>query len=88
MIIILGINIMKMIEIKSSNIMSIGYDSKKRIMNIEFHRGRVYSYYHVSNRIFQGMIKTDSKGKYFHKMINGVYSYKWINKPLTKKEKV
>lgn len=79
---------MEMTEVESSNIVSIGYDSKKRIMNIEFHGGRLYSYFHVSNRVYQGMIKSNSKGKYFHKMINGVYAYKWINKPLTKKGEV
>ena len=68
---------MKTCKIKnSSNISEIGHNEKKNIMEITFHNNKTYHYYRVSKRVYEAFLKADSKGKYFHARIKGVYAYK------------
>ena len=39
-------------EVKSSNIKSIGYDQRSRLLVIEFLSGSVYEYYNVPQEIY------------------------------------
>ncbi len=69
---------MKRDSVESSNIVSVGYNPKSKVLEICFKGGRVYQYYQVTDRVYQGMMVSQSKGKYFHKMIKGKYTYKQV----------
>jgi len=57
----------KMVE--SSNIASVGYDPTTEVLEIEFHAGGVYQYCNVSKEVYDDLVLSGSKGKYFHNYI-------------------
>jgi len=69
---------MKRIYVESSNLKSVGYDSTRKILEIEFHSGGIYQYSNVSEIVFQALLAADSKGQYFHRNIKDIYAYKRV----------
>ncbi|MGH7283496.1 MAG: KTSC domain-containing protein [Polyangiaceae bacterium] len=66
---------MKREALASKMMISAGYDSETRTLEIEFARGRVYEYYDVPRAIFDHLVKADSKGKFFATWIEGRYKF-------------
>lgn len=64
--------------VSSSNLKSVGYDPEQAILEIEFHGGRVYQYYNVPSRIYQGLMNAASHGRYHHQYIKDRYRYNQI----------
>ena len=62
-------------SVSSSNLASVGYDSKRLILEIEFQGGRVYQYYNVPRRIYRGLMNAGSHGSYHHQHIRDEYWY-------------
>ena len=60
--------------VQSSNIASVGYDPKKRILEIEFQNGRIYQYQDVEANVHDGILNAASAGKYFFQYIRGNYA--------------
>lgn len=69
----------KRIPVESSDVVSIGYDAKERMLEIEFHEGRLYRYLEVPQDIYEHFLKADSYGGYFNTYINGHYRYRRVN---------
>jgi len=65
---------MKREIVKSSSIVSVGYDAGKKVLEIEFIRGGLYSYPDVPEDIFVRLMNSDSKGKFFTSEIRDVYN--------------
>ena len=59
--------------IKSSNLVSVGYDDKNASMDVEFTGGSVYRYHGVPAWAHQELIEAESAGKYFSRRIKGHY---------------
>ncbi|WP_345784924.1 KTSC domain-containing protein [Natrinema sp. 1APR25-10V2] len=51
---------------------------RRPIFFVEFHGGRVYQYYNVPKRIYQGLMAASSHGKYHHRRIKDSYRYSRI----------
>jgi hypothetical protein len=67
------------IQVTSSNISSIGYDTQKLILEVRFHNGSLYQYYEVPPDLYNGLMNADSHGKYLHQFImDGGYAYRRI----------
>lgn len=64
--------------VDSSNIHSIGYDEDSKILEIEFHNGRIYNYYNVPKKIHTAIMAAGSKGSYLNQNIKDKYQYKEI----------
>jgi len=62
--------------VQSSNLVSVGYDPGRRVLEIEFRRGRVYEFKGVPQRVYVDLMDARSHGKYFHRNINGQYRYR------------
>lgn len=62
-------------HVESSNIESIGYDSKSQTLEIEFLNGSIYQYFDVPQHIYDELIDADSHGKYLAANIKGHYRY-------------
>ena len=72
---------MKRIPLKSTNIVSVGYDSENSVLEVEFRSGSVYQYFQVPEKIFAGLMSARSKGQYFDAYIKkGKYTYKKMTK--------
>lgn len=66
-------------SVQSSNISSVGYDQASSSLEIEFHHGGVYQYYGVPGHVYEGLMKAESKGSYFHHYIKlPGYPYKKV----------
>lgn len=70
---------MQRIPVESSDIVSIGYDPKSRVLEIEFKENRVYQYFDVEQRVYDLFLKADSYGEYFYAHINKHYRYERVN---------
>lgn len=65
---------MERVKVSSSNLESIGFDQHTNTMEIEFSRtkkgpGSVYQYHNVPAEVWHGLLRSPSKGGYFHKEI-------------------
>lgn len=64
---------MQMVNVRSSNLSSVGYDDVSAILRIEFVNGRVYDYKNVPEEIHLGLMQAASKGKFFSSKIRDRY---------------
>jgi len=62
-------------SVSSSNIRSIGYDSKSQTLEIEFHSGGIYQYFNVPESIYNALMSASSHGSYFARHIKD--RYRW-----------
>jgi hypothetical protein len=66
---------MKRKTVKSSNIKSVGYDIKNKILELEFNNEVVYYYKDVGAVTTLEFIFAESLGKYFAQNIKSKYKY-------------
>ena len=64
---------MKRTSVSSSMMASIGYDSKTKMLEIEFNSGAIWQYLDFPKSEFNKMIKADSLGRYFNDCIKDCY---------------
>ncbi|MFZ5802872.1 MAG: KTSC domain-containing protein [Candidatus Omnitrophota bacterium] len=65
---------MKRIAVRSSEIAILGYDEKKKILEVAFKTGNVYTYEAVPQEVFEAFLKADSYGQYFEQYIRDHYA--------------
>ena len=53
------------VPVRSTNLVSVGYDDKSCILEIEFKDGRVYRYSGVPQKEHRSLMAASSHGKYF-----------------------
>lgn len=70
---------MQRIHVNSSNISSIGYDSDRQVLEIEFHSGGICQYFDVPPSRHDGLMRATSHGQYFDQYIKDIYSYRKVN---------
>lgn len=63
------------ISVESSNIEKIGYDEQKKLLHIIFLKKTHYIYYNISNKTWEEFLSSESKGKYFARMIKGLHAF-------------
>lgn len=56
-------------QVISSDIASVGYDPGRQIMEVEFIRSGVYSYYNVPATLFAAFMSAESKGRFFNQNV-------------------
>lgn len=66
---------MERTPVTSTDILSVGYDPDKEVLEIEFIRGAVYQYFGVPIGVYEGIMAADSKGKFFHANIKNTYGF-------------
>lgn len=59
---------------------SVGFEARRRILEIEFNSGAVYRYLGVPARIYERLLKAESKGRYFNNEIRDVYPYVQVSR--------
>ncbi len=59
--------------VRSSMLVSIGYDEPKRILELEFRSGSVYRYINVPAAIYHEMMAAESKGRFYNRRIKKHY---------------
>lgn len=70
---------MKRKPVSSSNIVSVGYDDKKLTLEVEFSGGGVYTYSGVPKKTYDGLMKAESVGSFFHKNVKTQFAAKKVD---------
>jgi hypothetical protein len=65
--------------VESSVLASVGYDAKRRFLEIEFHSGAIYRYLEVPEEIHKGLLAAESKGRYFGASIRDKFKTERVN---------
>lgn len=60
--------------VNPSSLRSVGYDSRSRTLEIEFHHTGVYHYYDVPKTVLEEMLAQNSLGAYFNLRIRDFYA--------------
>lgn len=66
---------MDRVKVESSNIVDIGYDKEKQLLEVGFVTGSVYQYSGVPESVHAELMSASSKGSFFSKNIRKVYVY-------------
>lgn len=64
--------------IESSVIVSVGYDRKRRVLEVELAGGAVYQYLDVPPKDFMALLAADSAGRYYNQRIKPNYEYRQV----------
>lgn len=64
---------MMRIEVRSSTLVSVGYDEQKQLLEIEFRKRAVYQYLSVPKAVHEQLIASLSKGKFFDQRIRNKF---------------
>lgn len=67
--------VMVQVAVESSTMVSVGYEMKGRILEIEFTSGAVYPYLGVPVAVHKELMRAESKGRYFNSEIRDSYDY-------------
>ncbi|MCP4347951.1 MAG: KTSC domain-containing protein [Desulfobacterales bacterium] len=65
---------MKLTEVESSMIRAVGYDEDDCELEVWFNSGKIYRYEDVPSEEYEGLINSDSKGRYMRSNIIDMYS--------------
>jgi len=63
------------VAVESSTMVSVGYEKKGKILEIEFTSGAVYQYSAVPAAVHKALMQAESKGRYFNSEIRDTYNY-------------
>jgi hypothetical protein len=64
---------MRLTTVESSMIHAVGYDSKKRVLEVVFNSGRTYCYEGVPPKVYKELMAAESKGQYMRSEIIDVH---------------
>jgi hypothetical protein len=64
---------MRRYRVKSSSIVSVGYDAKNAILELEFGEGRLYQYFDVPRATYEALLRAPSVGRFVNTGIKGVF---------------
>ncbi len=70
---------MNWLAVDSTNLEAIKYDHNRRILHIKFRNGSEYEFSNLPQKVYEGLLKSDSKGSYFQQYIKGYYLYKRLS---------
>ena len=59
--------------VRSSNLISIGYDPLSQELHVEFAGGRVYRYRNVPSELHDELVAADSVGRFFAARVRPAY---------------
>lgn len=62
--------------VDSSTLLRVGYAKDSGILELTFVGGRVYQYLDVPPRIHAGLMRAESKGRYFNRHVRPRFAYR------------
>lgn len=71
---------MKRQYVDSTAMLSVGYNSKTHILEIEFPAHTIYDYLDVPEYKYTALMNAESKGEYYNKAIKPFHQYKLVKK--------
>lgn len=71
---------MQMIEVDSSMLKAVGYNSATQTLRAVFNGGKTYDYFEVSRKVYEQLLDDNSKGSYMRSLIINQYPYQEVKK--------
>ena len=68
----------QMLAVQSSMMTAVGYDAQNKTLRIRFIQDADYDYSGVPPEIYQSLLSAESKGKYYHRYIKGLFPSKRV----------
>ena len=72
------VNHMTWIDVDSECINAVAYNWFDYVLRIRFNSGSIYQYNHVPTHVFDNLLNSSSKGRYFNSYIKDVYDFQLI----------
>ena len=69
---------MRLKPVQSEMLEAVGYDARRRVLEVIFSKGGRYRYKEVPAFEYDGLMSADSIGQYMHKRIIGRYPYERV----------
>jgi KTSC domain-containing protein len=66
---------MKTISVVSNTLRTVGYDTGRQLLQIEFQNRSIYQYFEVPQLVHEELIQASSKGAYFNRSIRSHFDY-------------
>ncbi|WP_285506800.1 KTSC domain-containing protein [Actinokineospora sp. NBRC 105648] len=63
----------------SESIAAVGYDADRRVLEVEFHNGRVYQYLDVPKKIYWQFASAKSLGTFLNQEIRDRYDFRAVD---------
>jgi hypothetical protein len=63
-------------RVDSSAVVSVGYDRKRRVLEVEVEGGAVYQYLDVPAREYFALVSAESVGRYYNQRIKAEYEFR------------
>jgi hypothetical protein len=70
---------MERVELESTSLKSVAYDEEALILEVEFVEGGVYQYSGVPREIYEQLIDSESKGRYYVENVRNAFPYKRVD---------
>lgn len=70
---------MERIAVRSKDIAIIGYDKEKKLLEVVFRQGGVYTYREVPESLHRDFLKAESYGTFFDQRIKDKFQYQKTN---------
>ncbi|HEY5373086.1 MAG TPA: KTSC domain-containing protein [Polyangiaceae bacterium] len=67
---------MERTRVESKSVASVGYDSERFELEVEFHNGRVYRYEQVPIAAYRLLLQAPSVGEYINKVVKPRFTAK------------
>lgn len=64
---------MQVTRVASSTLFTVAYDARRGVLQLEFHDRTVYQYLGVPTELYETLLQSPSKGKYFNRAIRGQF---------------
>jgi len=61
------------VPVQSRLLATMAYDPNQAVLQLEFHGGTVYQYFHVPCQTYQDLLQAHSKGTYFNRYVRSVF---------------
>ncbi len=65
-------------QVRSSNVVSVGYDERSQMLEVEFNTGAIYEYYGVPSCKHLALMRDSSIGGYLNAEIKRRYRYRKV----------
>lgn len=63
------------IRVRSSSLAAIGHNAEENVLVVEFVNGSVYRYLDVPAQTYQQLLRAESKGAYFNRLVRTRFGY-------------
>ena len=70
---------MRVVAVESSTLAAVGYDTGRKLLEVEFSSRAVYHYFGVPAAVHQSLLNASSKGTFFNRSIRGRFPYRRVS---------